>query len=1107
MPRKKKEETEESPARESGKVETKSETKPARRRRTADEILKSLSETAETAPAPKKPAKPSSKSSRARKAAAKTSAPAEQPDQSEEKSAQAKSSAAKEVASKSRKTAPRAPRQSSTDAKSTGDSTKPSASRSRTKTGADKSESRAAASKLKSKGTDDLSLDGTFELNWRKPSGKPEVKSEPSADLEAQVKFRTKKDVSSRRGKQPISEITEEPPVTFEIPEEPAWILDDEESRVSVLLWRERTAKESPKLEKPYSVRKSRAKSEDSQDAQVGESAPVVETPTSEEEHKVRQPVPRSEESAQVAVLGGHPVLIRDKKVRPPIFFGIKSSQGGLSPAVVEQLKLASENGIFLFSLAVDVIVDSGKTKESVQRIEELVREVLSVHQDFETILRIRFVPPENWSTLYPNAVYTNQRGQIARPSLCDDDYWTEAEKCLEEIVRSLRERGLAKALLGVHVDRDDWVFEDGEGYDTSESGAISFRKWLRHKYTDVVPLRASWFDGSVDFETAEVPTYGVTHASEDFVRTDRKARPWIDYNLFLSDMIVDRIGQLCYAAKHAAEGDLVTGVSYGYTFEWSHPDSGHLSLGKLLRCPELDYVAGPPSYRDREPGGSAAFPFPVDSVALNGKLYLSEDDFRTPISRGMEPEDGNPLMKTPQALEHAQRRGAGGALAHNGGVIWFDSFGNGWLNSRGIWERAKEIQDALLRRLSLPPSDPDVAMFIDERSLSYLTDPRAFEVLVQQVREAMLRSGLSVGFYLLSDLAHRENFPESRLNVFVNAWDIRPEVRSAIKSRLQRNKKVLFWLYSAGLFEGGRESLERVREATGIPLRPQPFNCKSGTTLLNARDELSQQLPADELARGGSLEPSYFAIPEDATVLGEYIHTGLPSFVIRDFVETGDESWTSVFLGEPIVSPGLFRALAQRAEGHVWSYENDLVHVRAPFLSVHCNGTGQRTLMLPSKWVAYDLVAGEYMPVENSSIRFKAVDGETRMYVVGTLGDVQTYVNADTDSLRTILEPILRDENTLHWDTVKFDVKIMQLDEWVEETWSEELADDLLLKPSLIEDIDLESVPEEEEPFDSRGSGRRRRRRRKPRRDRGDQAADQAFGDTGVSVLFRKRD
>src|SRR5689334_6833637 len=86
------------------------------------------------------------------------------------------------------------------------------------------------------------------------------------------------------------------------------------------------------------------------------------------------------------------------------------------------------------------------------------------------------------------------------------------------------------------------------------------------------------------------------------------------------------------HRGKSASGGYFVIGVSYGYTFEWSHPASGHLSLGKLLRTPEIDFIAGPPSYRTREPGGAAPFPSPIDSCALNGKVYISEEDFKTAI-------------------------------------------------------------------------------------------------------------------------------------------------------------------------------------------------------------------------------------------------------------------------------------------------------------------------------------------------------------------------------------------------------------------------------------------------------------------------------------------
>src|SRR5690606_23284879 len=181
------------------------------------------------------------------------------------------------------------------------------------------------------------------------------------------------------------------------------------------------------------------------------------------------------------------------------------------------------------------------------------------------------------------------------------------------------------------------------------------------------------------------IPEPGFTDRAGEFVRTDRKARPWIDYHLFISDMTVERIGELCYAAKSASDGEYLVGVTYGTTFESSHPASGQLSLGKLLRCPELDYISGSTNRDDSAPSQCAPFPFPVDSFALNGKMFLIEEDYRTPIA-GQHSDDSGPIMKTPQALEAVHWRGAGASLAHHGGLIWCDQRGKGWLNSRGIW-------------------------------------------------------------------------------------------------------------------------------------------------------------------------------------------------------------------------------------------------------------------------------------------------------------------------------------------------------------------------------------------------------------------------------------
>lgn len=916
--------------------------------------------------------------------------------------------------------------------------------------------------------------------------------------------------------------------------------VDDDQGRVVIAQWRSRrevpaqaapSVEESPNVEQDKLAprrnrtrrRKDREGVEISAAAAVPETvAEIVEPETPAvsvpEPTKVvpaapqRAPIERGENAAQVAFHREHPCIIKDRRVIAPLFFYADARLQSQRPIVMEELKEAAEQGIEVFSFLVDVVVDRELVDRSIQFCQEILGQVQEVAPDIFVVPRISFKPASDWTTRFPSAVYQTLQRDIADPSVSDDAYWAEAKASLEALIAGLCDSPHAERVLGVHFDQEEWFLADDEGYDISPAATEKFRNWLKVRYrNDIVSLRASWFDGSAKFDEIEIPDYREGLGGEEFVRTDRRARRWIDYHLFCSDETVDRIGDLCYAAKKASNGDYLVGASYGFTFEWSHPFSGHLSLGKLLRCPDLDYAAGPPSYRDRAPGGTAAFPFPVDSFALNGKLFMSEDDFRTPISGREEHQSHNPVMKTPQALESAHWRGVGGALAHEGGAIWMDANGGGWLNSPGIWQRGKTIHNLLLRSLAAEPGSPDVAFFVDERSLTYLTDPRAFEVVVQQSREAMLRSGLSVGFYLLSDLAHRENFPESKLYVFVNAWDIRPEVRSAIKSRLQRDGKVLFWLYTAGLFEAGRDSLERVREVTGIALRPQPFNCRAGTTLINTREELSMQLPQDELLSGGRLEPSYFAIPEDGQILGEYTDTGLPSFVRRHFEgEKPGEHWTSVFLGEPIVTPGLLRVLGQQAGAHVWSFENDLVHANPPFVTVHCSGSGPRSLMLPDKWAAYHLDDRQFIPVENNAVKFRAIDGATHTFLVGTLGDIQAILNADLEDLATVRAPIVRPENTLHWDKVNFDVQVMKLDEWVEESWSEELADDLLLKPSMFETEGLEeSATDKMDTGDQDGrrrTGRRRSRRgRSAERDR--KEADQEFGETGVSIVFRKRE
>ncbi len=918
----------------------------------------------------------------------------------------------------------------------------------------------------------------------------------------------------------------QEPKVKLEVVHEDFLVEDD----LPVPIWRSASVKATPQTseteapQEPKGRDRSRRRTKDQRKEKPTPVLPAeAEEPIIEEiavsfrprEKKNLAPPPKPlipipANAPQVVIRRGLPTLVRDGRVYPPMFFFGGTTDERSANTVLEELRMASEAGVHLHSHFIDFEIDENAIDANVQMAAYLLDKTLKVDRESQVLFRLVFKAPRGWQQTYGKGRYLLQDGTLAEPSVCDDEFWNVAKTCLQKFVAKLRLLENNNHILGVQLDRGEWFFADGWGYDTSEAAILKFREWARVRYLDDdVMLRASWFDGNASFEDLQIPIYQPEGADGDkFVRSSRKQRKYVDYHLFLSDATVQRIGDLAYAAKEASEGYFLVGASYGYTFEWSHPASGHLSLGKLLRTPELDFIAGPPSYRDREPGGTAAFPGPIDSFALNGKLYLSEEDFKTSLSGGREPDDFNPMIKTPQALDSVHWRGAGAALAHGSGINWMDLWGNGWLKTSSIWGRAAKISDALVNSMAAGVSEPDVCVFIDERALAYLVDPNAFTLLVQNVRESVLRAGVSAGFYLLSDLAHREKFPEAKAYIFLNAWDLRPDLRAAIKSRLQRDGKVLFWLYSAGLFDSGRDSLERAREVTGIALKPQPFYSKSGTTILNRRHPLCEAFPDRTIASGDTkLEPSYFAIPEDALVLGEYSQTGLPSFVVKEFdPQSSEQHWTSVFLGEPMVNPALIRALAQMAGAHIWNFTDDVVHLRPPFLTVHCANAGNRTIALPSKWAAYNLLQRQWVQTDSTNLRFTATDGSTHTFLVGTHEDIEAILTADPDDLLRLATLPEKLENNLLGDAASFDIPLMKLNEWMEGGDADEVADEWFLRPQQI--IEEETpAPEPEER-----SGRRRRRRR--RGDRG--GSEETSGvrkefetddELGISVVFRKRE
>lgn len=816
------------------------------------------------------------------------------------------------------------------------------------------------------------------------------------------------------------------------------------------------------------------------------------------------------EAAPQVIVRNGQPTLVKGGKVYPPFFFAAEPSDDARISNVLDEVKQAAEAGVHLFLYRLDVHLDENGVDAAARRATDLVRKTLEVDPQAQVAFRIRLDFAGGWDERYPNAVYRMGNGRIGRPSLSDDAIWHDAISLLVRFTKSLRASNVASSLLGLHLDGGIWFQSTETTPDRSPAAQDKFRAWVRERYVnDDVMLQASWFDGSAKFEDIILPKVELRKEDRSIL-LDRKQRPIVDAMLFYSDQTMARIADVSYALKEASEGWFLIGLEYGLSLEHPHPNSSHLSLGKVLRTPEIDFISAPSGYSSREPGQSAPFATMVDSFALNGKLFFSELDYKTSLARGTEPDTHNAMLRTPQALESVHNRDLGGALAHSAGLIWSDTFGNGWLTANSVWERAAKSEDVLVRRMAADTKDPEVAVFLDERTLAYVNDQNAFKTLLHSLREAVLRAGVSVGFYLISDLAHRERFPETKLNIFVNAWDIRSDLRAAIKTRLQRDGKVLAWIYAGGLFDSGRDSLERVREVTGIAIKPQPIFSKPGTTILDRRHPLASAFPTGTIQSEVELSPTYFAIPEDGHVIGEYTQSGLPSFVVRNVTgEMPDLDWTSVFLGEATVNSGLIRALAQMAGAHIWSHSDDVVHVRPPFLTVHCSAEGSRAITMPNRWSAINASSGDWAMVDATNLRFIGIDGSNHTYYVGPKEELQAMLEQNPNELLKITELPPRDSN-IRVDATNFDVPIVRLDEFMNGFETEDSIDEWFLRP--VEEQAEEST-EDEVVSEVPGRSRRRRRRGGRGRDRQDIPADAtvenyAVGDDfDMPVVFRRKD
>lgn len=691
------------------------------------------------------------------------------------------------------------------------------------------------------------------------------------------------------------------------------------------------------------------------------------------------------------------------------LFINAEAATDGL--VVQQEIRAAAASGIHLHSGVVYLPLKNAYGERSFAALDSLIAQILDSDPDGRILLRLQCVATNFWARTHTFEMMRFGDGSEGDVSFASTDFWRDCVEAVAALLSHLAEPSTAGGdrVIGVHLDKGEWFYDTSSGHDFSAPNRRAFRNWLRAKYQSIYALRAAWFDNSVDFDNAEIPPNegGEGKKADTVLATSQKRRRWVDYNTYSSEIIAQAITQMAEAIKALSDNALLVAVSYGYTFEFAHRnDSGHQALGKVLLSPAVDMIAGPNSYQNRSAGGPGAFASPVDSIRLNGKLYLLEDDTKTYLATEETEDTYNPKIATPQDTSSVQRRNAAAALVHRCGICWMDLWGRGWLDSEEIWSDLRELGGMfdVASRFRAAGGDrvvPEVAVLVDEASFAYVrSDPAGANLqtgLIAKARDLICRSGASIGFYLQSDIA---KLPEGiKLFLFLNAVHMTTQERQAVRDLVQKPGKTLVWLYAPGLFDEKGATAHEVSEIVGMALKAQPWNSKIGTLFTEERHPIIERLHGGKrMGTEDVVNPSFTVVDNQAKVLGEYLQTGNPSLVAKNM----EGGWKTVFIGEPHLTGELIRGMYRYAGVHMYDVQDDVVCANSDgLLMVHAPYSGQRTIHLPRAAAVYSLTERRLVSQQSSTFRIFLRGRSSHFFLWGDIARIASALDMSVDDLK----------------------------------------------------------------------------------------------------------
>ncbi len=541
---------------------------------------------------------------------------------------------------------------------------------------------------------------------------------------------------------------------------------------------------------------------------------------------------------------------------------------------------------------------------------------------------------------------------------------------------------------------------------DYSPPAQAAFRDWLRSKYRGhVEELRRAWGEPTLTFETASVPSEQTRQRPTHGIFFDPAISAQVpDYFEFYNDLVSDVLIEQAHWTKEFTGRRKVVGAFYGYMWT-TYPHltlnhSGHLGFGKVLRCPDIDFIAGPYTYDNRQLGGANNAQSLPAAIALHGKLYFNEVDTETHLHQ-RQWRWGDSLRNPTNFDETRGLLTRDFAYALTGGFgMWYMELLGGAYNDPRIIQLLSQVRVADEKYLAAGKrSNTDIAVVLDESSYRYFADGESFLTALISAQKSWQLNQLGAPFdsYLLSDL-EEAGLRDYKFYLFLNTFRVTPAQRAAIHQRLKRNHATAVWVYAPGYISDEKLPLAGIEALTGIRVAEDSSAGELHVNITASNHPYTQSLakgfaygtdvdvdqikptfdhrlylkdPADPgLERdlpGFSIAPRFFGDDPKATVLGRLAGLDKPGLLVKQ-----QDGWTSVYSSAPILPAALLRNIARVAGCHIYTDTGDIVYANENFLALYAVTGGEKMIRLPREAKVVDVLDNRTVSARTLSFPLK---------------------------------------------------------------------------------------------------------------------------------------